>query len=66
MSFNNKHKIHIARGSTDKLIDNSTAINGFQSAGQPVYNKDRHYLTLSDRDTLYRDAAPINARTIEG
>ena len=69
MSFDNRHKIHVARGINENLVRSSA----LQSAGQPVFNKDKHYLSIANGEeggsnTLgsFKDVVPLRARTVEG
>ena len=44
MALDNRNRIQLARGLNDRI----QATDEIQVYGQPVYNKDKHYLTIGD------------------
>ena len=61
MAWDNRKRIQLARGLNDKI----QATDEIQVYGQPVYNKDKHYLTIGD-GTATNKAVPIRVRTLQG
>ena len=65
MAWENKRKIHVARGTTSGILNISGEANKFTD-GQPLFNKDRGYLGVAAGIQDGRNIVPIKARTIEG
>ena len=61
MAWDNRKRIQLARGLNDRI----QATDEIQVYGQPVYNKDKHYLTIGD-GTETNKAVPIRVRTLQG
>ena len=64
MAYENKRRIHIARG-TNTNIYNSNLV---QSEGQPVFNDTKKYLSIGiiDSTKKFKETVPVRSRTIEG
>lgn len=65
MAWENKRKIHVARGSTANIVALNNEENKFTD-GQPLFNKDRGYLGIATGTQDAKNIVPIKVRTIEG
>lgn len=74
MAWENKRKIHVARGTNDKLVA-AKADNQTFTDGQPLFNKSKGYLSIANITKLtdgYTNPViasvmdPVKTRTIEG
>lgn len=65
MAYNNRQKIHIARGTAASIVGEEVAK---QSEGQPAFIEDKLYLTIGPKggDKFFSQVSPIRVRTVEG
>lgn len=68
MAWENKRKIHVARGTTAnilKISDEANEANKFTD-GQPLFNKDRGYLGIATGTQDAKNIVPIKVREVTG
>lgn len=65
MAWENKRKIHVARGTTANILKISGEANKFTD-GQPLFNKDRGYLGIATGTQDAKNIVPIKVREVTG
>lgn len=65
MAWENKRKIHVARGTTENILKISGEANKFTD-GQPLFNKDRGYLGIATGTQDAENIVPIKVREVTG
>ena len=69
MSWSNKRRIHLARGTTNNILaisSNNIDNPNLFTDGQPLFNKDRGYLGIANGIQPAKNIMPIKVREVEG
>ena len=66
MAWENKRKIHVARGSTANIVALDNEEENKFTDGQPLFNKDRGYLGIATGTQEAKNIVPIKVREVTG